>query len=89
MSEIGCFKGGLNMIQADYDNDGDTDIFVLRGSWMRKYGRQPNSLLRNINASKSLRVKITFQNKHQKIVFPLWVSNPQNVYKNNITNLRT
>ena len=46
-SEIGRFKGGLNMIQADYDNDGDTDIFVLRGAWMRKYGRQPNSLLRN------------------------------------------
>ncbi|MRX40271.1 CRTAC1 family protein [Flavobacterium sp. LC2016-23] len=47
ISEIGRFKGGLNMIQADYDNDGDTDIFVLRGAWMRKYGRQPNSLLRN------------------------------------------
>lgn len=46
-SEIGRFKGGLNMIQADYDNDGDTDIFVLRGAWMRKFGRQPNSLLRN------------------------------------------
>lgn len=47
ISEIGRFKGGLSMIQADYDNDGDTDIFVLRGAWMRKYGRQPNSLLRN------------------------------------------
>ncbi|WP_163399769.1 FG-GAP-like repeat-containing protein [Flavobacterium fluviatile] len=47
VSEIGRFKGGLNMIQADYDNDGDTDIFVLRGAWMRKFGRQPNSLLRN------------------------------------------
>ncbi|MHC0442566.1 FG-GAP-like repeat-containing protein [Flavobacterium sp. 3-210] len=47
ISEIGRFKGGLNMIQADYDNDGDVDIFVLRGAWMRKYGRQPNSLLRN------------------------------------------
>ncbi|WP_029273699.1 FG-GAP-like repeat-containing protein [Flavobacterium sp. KJJ] len=47
VSEIGRFKGGLNMIQADYDNDGDIDIFVLRGAWMRKYGRQPNSLLRN------------------------------------------
>ncbi len=46
-SEIGRFKGGLNMIQADYDNDGDVDIFVLRGAWMHKYGRQPNSLLRN------------------------------------------
>lgn len=47
ISEIGVFTGGLNMIQADYDNDGDTDIFVLRGAWMGKYGRQPNSLLRN------------------------------------------
>lgn len=47
VSEIGRFKGGLSMVQADYDNDGDTDIFVLRGAWMRKYGRQPNSLLRN------------------------------------------
>ena len=25
--------GGLNMIQADYDNDGCTDILVLRGAW--------------------------------------------------------
>lgn len=46
-SEIGRFKGGLSMIQADYDNDGDVDIFVMRGAWMGKYGRQPNSLLRN------------------------------------------
>src|SRR5579864_893860 len=36
--------GGLNMIQGDYNNDGCTDILVLRGAWefpMRK------SLLRN------------------------------------------
>jgi len=46
-SNLGLFKGGLSMIQADYDNDGDTDILVLRGAWMCKYGRQPNSLLRN------------------------------------------
>jgi tetratricopeptide (TPR) repeat protein len=25
--------GGLNLIQADYDNDGCTDILVLRGAW--------------------------------------------------------
>ena len=39
--------GGLNMIQADYDNDGDLDVFVLRGGWLRDQGRHPNSLLRN------------------------------------------
>lgn len=39
--------GGLNLIQADYDNDGDTDIFVLRGAWWSEWGKHPNSLLRN------------------------------------------
>jgi hypothetical protein len=39
--------GGLNMVQADYDNDGDTDILVLRGAWYLTAGRHPNSLLRN------------------------------------------
>jgi tetratricopeptide (TPR) repeat protein len=47
ISEIGRFKGGLSMMQADYDNDGDIDIFVPRGAWTKKFGRQPNSLLRN------------------------------------------
>lgn len=42
------FKGGLNMIHADYNNDGFIDIFVLRGAWMpNDFGKQPNSLLRN------------------------------------------
>jgi hypothetical protein len=39
--------GGLNMVQADYDNDGDLDILVLRGAWLAKTGTVPNSLLRN------------------------------------------
>jgi len=39
--------GGLNTIQADYDNDGDVDVLVLRGGWWREAGRHPNSLLRN------------------------------------------
>lgn len=39
--------GGLNMIQADYDNDGDVDILVLRGAWLRDLGMHPNSLLEN------------------------------------------
>jgi FG-GAP-like repeat/ASPIC and UnbV len=44
LSEI---KGGLNMIQADYNNDGYTDILVLRGAWLGEFGKQPNTLLRN------------------------------------------
>jgi hypothetical protein len=39
--------GGLNMTHADYDNDGDPDVLVLRGAWFREGGRHPNSLLRN------------------------------------------
>ncbi len=45
------FRGGLIMVQADYDNDGDTDIYVARGSWMHKYGKHPDSLLRNDGAA--------------------------------------
>ncbi|MCG8468165.1 MAG: CRTAC1 family protein [Gemmatimonadetes bacterium] len=37
--------GGLNMIHADYDNDGDPDVLVLRGGWLVQ--GYPNSLLRN------------------------------------------
>ncbi len=39
--------GGLNMIHADYDNDGWTDLFVLRGAWLDQWGQIPNSLIRN------------------------------------------
>ena len=39
--------GGLNLIQADYDNDDDVDILVLRGAWLETAGQHPNSLLRN------------------------------------------
>lgn len=37
---------GLNAIHADYDNDGDRDVFILRGAWLVG-GTHPNSLLRN------------------------------------------
>ena len=39
--------GGLNIIAADYDNDGDLDVLVLRGAWLFDQGRITNSLLRN------------------------------------------
>ena len=39
--------GGLNILQADYNNDGNLDILVLRGAWFADKGRHPNSLLRN------------------------------------------
>ncbi|MFK8049350.1 MAG: CRTAC1 family protein [Halioglobus sp.] len=42
--------GGLNLAQADYDNDGAIDVLVARGAWrgfMPGNGDAPNSLLRN------------------------------------------
>jgi len=39
--------GGLNMVHADYDGDGDRDVFVLRGGWFGADGGIPNSLLQN------------------------------------------
>ena len=40
--------GGLNMVQGDYDNDGNVDVYVMRGAWLGEFGRHPNSLLRNL-----------------------------------------
>jgi hypothetical protein len=39
--------GGLNLYQADYNNDGCIDVFVPRGAWMHDHGQFPRSLLRN------------------------------------------
>ncbi len=41
------FYGGLNLKHADYDNDGDLDIFIMRGAWLKAGGQHPSSLLRN------------------------------------------
>ena len=40
-------RGGLNCQAADYDNDGDLDVLVLRGGWFGAAGAFPNSLLQN------------------------------------------
>ncbi|MFQ5463123.1 MAG: FG-GAP-like repeat-containing protein [Phycisphaerae bacterium] len=39
--------GGLNCNSADYDNDGDLDILIVRGAWMYDAGKIRNSLLAN------------------------------------------
>ena len=39
--------GGLNLIVADYDNDGHPDLLVLRGAWWGHFGEYPFSLLHN------------------------------------------
>ena len=46
-SQVGLegLVGGLNIVQADYDNDDDLDVLILRGGWLVQ--GFPNSLLRN------------------------------------------
>lgn len=41
--------GGLNLVQADYDNDGFLDFYVIRGAWrgLEWMGQLPNSLIKN------------------------------------------
>jgi len=46
-ANLSGLTGGLNLIHADFDNDSDNDLLVLRGAWRQEQGRIPNSLLRN------------------------------------------
>ena len=39
--------GGLNLVHADYNNDGFEDVLVIRGGWMGDIGSFPASLLKN------------------------------------------
>ena len=44
---LGGQLGGLNIVQADYDNDGWVDVLVMRGGWLLSRGQMRMSLLRN------------------------------------------
>ncbi len=46
-ANLSGITGGLNLVQADYNNDGHVDVLVLRGAWQAHAGDHPNSLLRN------------------------------------------
>jgi len=39
--------GGLNVICADYNNDGHPDLLILRGGWFAEHGKYPMSLMRS------------------------------------------
>ncbi len=51
-SGLAGIVSGLNMVHADYDNDGLADLLVLRGGWLGKEGTHPNSLLKNLGDGK-------------------------------------
>ena len=46
-SGLDKITGGVNIMQTDFNNDGLKDLFVTRGGWLRNFGEQPNSLLKN------------------------------------------
>jgi hypothetical protein len=54
--------GGLNVTQADHDDDGDVDILVLRGGWqLGIWGQHPKSLLENLGPAEPGRfLDVTF-----------------------------
>lgn len=60
--------GGFNLIQADYDNDGDLDVYVLRGAWRGENGRHPDSLLQNDGQARFL--DVTFHAGLGEIHYP-------------------
>jgi hypothetical protein len=53
-ANLSGITGGLNVSQADYDDDGDVDVLVLRGGWqLGEHGRHPKSLLQNQGPEKA------------------------------------
>lgn len=39
--------GGLHLMLTDYNNDGHSDVWIMRGGWLGNGGKLPNSLLQN------------------------------------------
>ena len=64
--------GGLNLVQADYDNDGHLDLLVLRGAWAGVDGRHPNSLLHNQGDGTFVDVAPQLKVVGPKDSFPTW-----------------
>lgn len=63
--------GGLNTVSADYDNDGDVDLLVLRGAWRGQSGQIVNSLLRNdLNQASGRFVDVTQSSGLGDTAFP-------------------
>ena len=60
--------GGINLVQGDYNDDGYTDVFVVRGNWLGRDGRHPNSLLRN-NGDRTF-TDVTFETGLAKVNYP-------------------
>ena len=60
--------GGLNIVSADYNNDGNLDVYIMRGAWRGEHGRMPNSLLRN-NGDSTF-TDVTFESGLGNIHFP-------------------
>jgi hypothetical protein len=47
-SDLKGLKGSLNIMQADYNNDGNVDVFLSRGAWNDVQGEIPGSLLKGL-----------------------------------------
>ena len=60
--------GGFNLAQADYDNDGDLDLLVLRGAWEKHRGQHPNSLRQNDGTGTS--TDVTFESGLGAVHYP-------------------